>query len=66
VLTFIERDDVESELAKRLRPEPETIAIEKQSSEEESTTTHEAPDAPRASESTDLHNQPNTTTENTE
>jgi len=66
VLTFIERDDVESELAKRLRPEPETIAIEKQSSEEESTTTPEAPDAPRASESTDLHNQPNTTTENTE
>jgi diadenylate cyclase len=35
VLTPIERDDFETELAQRLHPEPETIVVEKQPSEEE-------------------------------
>ena len=35
VLTQIERDDFETELAQRLHPEPETNVVEKQSSDEE-------------------------------
>lgn len=57
VLTFIERDDVEGELAKRLHPEPETKEVEKPSSDTEST---------EATVPTEHHNQANTTTENSE
>jgi len=57
VLTFIERDDVEGELAKRLHPEPETNKVEKPSSDTETD---------EATVPSEDHDQANTTTENSE